>query len=209
MEKCQVCRMPIIDVARKVTREIEEKNEDRQFVIIENGTGHYPYINEDRYDVYYPCNVEWLAPRPDNFLELLINDYDNCIVSVDSFLGELINALRYKNAVVLYVSDHGQYLGESGKYLHGDNENELLRHVASFIWFSDEYERRHPELVAEMKSVKDKLLVHGQIYATILRLCGIKSEVPLDIGDFVNGDVREVEHNLPKSMNIPSRVVEK
>ncbi len=206
----QSCRLPIIDVAHKISKEIKERNQDRQLVIIENGTGHYSYINEDQYDTYFPCNIDWLAPRPENFQEILVNDYDNCIVSVDAFLGKLIADLRHKNAIIMYTSDHGQYLGEDGKYMHGhDDDNKLLRHVASFIWFSDEYERRHPELVAEMKAVKDKLLVHGQVYATVLKLCGIESEVPLDIGDFVNGDVREVEHNLPKSMNIPSQSVDK
>lgn len=205
MERCTVCRMPIMEVADKVLREQQERKADKQLIVIENGTGHYPYVNEDKYDTFFPCNMDWLAPKPDNMKEILINDYDNCVISIDAFCGRLIDGLRNKNAVIMYVSDHGQWLGENEKYMHGDNENELLRHVASFVWFSDEYERRHPELVDEMKSVKDKLLVHGQLYATILKLCGIESEVALDIGDFVNGDVREVEHNLPKSMNIPQR----
>lgn len=209
MESCQECRYPIMDVAEMVTSDIEKKGQDRQLVIIENGTGHYPYINDDSYDTYFPCNIEWLAPRANNHFELLVNDYDNCIVSVDAFLGKMIEKLRHKNAIILYVSDYGQYLGEKGRYMHGHNDDKLLRHVASFIWFSDEYERRHPELVADMKAVKDKLLVHGQIYATVLKLCGIESELPLDIGDFVNGDVCDVENNLSKTINIPARVVDK
>ena len=206
----RVCRMPIEEVARNILSDADSQKIGRQLIIVENGTGHYPYGNEDRYDVFHPCNRGWFAPSREDDDERTVNDYDNCIVALDTFFAKLMDGLRDKNAVVLYVSDHGQFLGEGGRYMHGgDWESELLRHVASFIWFSDEYERRHPELVAEMKSVKDKLLVHGQIYATVLRLCGIESEVPLDIGDFVKGDVREVEHNLPKSMNVPSLGVEK
>ena len=208
MKTCQSLRLPIKEIAEKIVRETELEVDGKRFIIVENGTGHFPYVNEDLYDRFVPCNLNRKI-LPENSKELMVNDYDNCIIAVDSFIGRLIDGFRHENAVLLYVSDHGQFLGENGKLMHGDLENELLRHVASFIWFSDEYERRHPELVAEMKSVKDKLLVHGQIYATVLRLCGIESEVPLDIGDFVNGDVREVEHNLPKSMNVPSRVVEK
>ena len=210
MQDRKVCRAPIADVARIILADVKSQKTGRQLLIVENGTGHYPYHNEDAYDVFYPCNKDWLAPSREDDAERIVNDYDNCIVALDSFFAKLMDGLHDKNAVLLYVSDHGQFLGEGGRYMHGGvPENELLRHVASFIWFSDEYERRHPELVAEMKSVKDKLLVHGQIYATVLKLCGIESEVPLDIGDFVKGDVREVEHNLPKSMNVPSRVVEK
>lgn len=204
MESCTVCRLPIITVAEKILKELPERSASKQMIVIENGTGHYPYINEDQYDTYFPCNIDWVAPKPSNMRELLINDYDNCIISIDAFCNRLMEGLRDKNAILLYVSDHGQSLGENNKFMHGDNEIELLRHVASFIWFSDEYGRRHPELVKDIKSVKDKLLVHGQIYAMILKLCGIESDIPLDIGDFINGDVHEVEHNLPKSMKIPS-----
>ena len=209
MESCQSVRLPIEEIARKIVSEAESCEAEKQLLVIENGTGHYPYVNENCYDCFVPCNLNGMESPLEHNHNLMVNDYDNCLIAVDAFLGRLIDGFRQKNAVLLYVSDHGQFLGENGKLMHGDLDNELLRHVASFIWFSDEYERRHPELVAEMKSVKDKLLVHGQIYATVLKLCGIESEVPLDIGDFVKGDVREVEHNLPKSMNVPSRVVEK
>lgn len=208
MDENKVYRMPVRDVATAILKDAETRGKERQLIIVENGTGHFPYMTEDKYARFYPCNTPSEGAIDGDPSEIMMNAYDNCIVAVDAFLGELIEGMRQKNALLFYVSDHGELLGERGRFMHGAPEDEPARHVASFIWFSDEYERRHPELVADMKSVKDKLLVHGQIYATILRLCGIKSDVPLDIGDFVNGDVREVEHNLPKSMNIPSRVVE-
>ena len=205
MHSRKVCRMPVEKVADTILSDVLHQG-GRQLVIIENGTGHYPYVCEEKYRTFFPCGKDMFAPPQGDTREYVVNDYDNCIIALDSFFDKLMNGLHNRNAVLLYVSDHGQFLGEGGRYMHGgEPENELLRHVAAFIWFSDEYERRHPELVAEMKSVKDKLLVHGQIYATVLKLCGIESEVPLDIGCFVDGDVREVEHNLPKSLNVPSR----
>ncbi len=199
-----VYRMPILDVASAILKDAEERGNERQLIFVENGTGHFPYVNEDEYDKFYPCNMPFERGGVGDESVIMMNDYDNCIVAVDAFLGKLIEGMRQKNALLFYVSDHGELLGETGRFMHGCLEDEPARHVASFIWFSDEYERRHPQLVAEMRSVKDKLLVHGQIYATMLRLCGVESSVPLDIGDFVKGDVRAVEHNLPKSMNVPS-----
>lgn len=196
------CRAPIMEVCRTIVNDVQSSNSKRQLVVIENGTGHFPFINEDAYDVYHPCNMNWMASPPDNKREILTNDYDNCIVSVDKFLAGLIDGVRGRNAVLLYVSDHGQLLHEGGKLMHGDPHNVLLRQPAAFVWFSDEYRRRHPELVAEMEAVRDKPLVHGQVYATVLRLCGIKSEVPLSIGDFVNDDVRKYEHNIPEKLLI-------
>lgn len=200
MQSCNACRAPIMDVCKTIVDDIQKCNAGRQLVVVENGTGHFPFINEDKYDVYKPCNMDWMAALPDNKKEVLTNDYDNCIVSVDKFLAGLIDGVRERNAVLLYVSDHGQLLYENGKLMHGDPHNVLLRQPAAFVWFSDEYRRRYPELVAEMEAVRDKPLVHGQVYATILGLCGIKSDVPLSIGDFVNDDVRNHQHNVPSEL---------
>lgn len=54
--------------------------------------------------------------------EEIDNAYDNTIVYTDYFLSEVISFLKdnstYETAM-LYVSDHGESLGENGLYLHG------------------------------------------------------------------------------------------
>ena len=200
MKSCTSCRGPIEDISARIVREIDSCGANRQFVVIENGTGHFPYINEDKYDVYHPCNTNWFVSAPDNKRELLVNDYDNCLNSVDAFLSAIIDGVRHRNAVMLYVSDHGQLLYDNGKLMHGDPGNPILRRPAAFVWFSDEYKRRYPEVVADMESVRDKPLVHGQVYATVLKLAGIESTVPLQIGDFVEDDVRNHAHNVPEHL---------
>lgn len=197
MSSCNKCRAPIMSVCKTIVDDIQNCGAERQLIVVENGTGHFPYVNEDEYDTFKPCNLNWMASLPDNKKEILINDYDNCIVSVDKFLAGIIDGVRNRNAVMLYVSDHGQLLFEGGKLMHGDPHNVLLRQPAAFVWFSDEYRRRHPELVAEMEAVRDKPLVHGQVYATVLKLCGVESSVPLRIGDFVTDDVRKHPNNVP------------
>ena len=55
--------------------------------------------------------------------EEIINAYDNTILYTDYFLSEVISHLENKsdsyNTAMLYVSDHGESLGENGVYLHG------------------------------------------------------------------------------------------
>jgi lipid A ethanolaminephosphotransferase len=53
----------------------------------------------------------------------IINAYDNTVLYTDYFLAEVIallkrNTPKYETSM-LYVSDHGESLGESGLYLHG------------------------------------------------------------------------------------------
>ena len=55
--------------------------------------------------------------------EMLVNTYDNTILYTDYVLNETIELLiQYSDdyeVAMLYVSDHGESLGESGFYLHG------------------------------------------------------------------------------------------
>ncbi|WP_430475078.1 phosphoethanolamine transferase [Thalassospira lucentensis] len=53
----------------------------------------------------------------------LVNTYDNTIRYTDFVIARLVDALKeqseHYNTALLYVSDHGESLGESGLYLHG------------------------------------------------------------------------------------------
>ena len=55
--------------------------------------------------------------------EELVNTYDNTIAYTDFILAKIINELdelpENVNTSMLYMSDHGESLGESGAYLHG------------------------------------------------------------------------------------------
>lgn len=160
----------------------------KHFILFQNGTGHYPYKHDKEF-----CEYEGDASAAQ-----LTNDYDNCILSLDAMYSAMIAGLKDKNAVLIFCSDHAEGMGENGKWHHGDASNPVLRRVASFIWFSDTFIECNPELVNRIIAVKDKPMVQGQLFATILKLCGIHSDTPLDIGDIVEDDIRKhPDNNLP------------
>lgn len=78
--------------------------------------------------------------------EELINTYDNTIRYTDYVVAQLTERLKaYQddyNVVLLYVSDHGESLGEGGLYLHGAPymlaPSEQTK-VPMMIWMSDGY----------------------------------------------------------------------
>lgn len=82
-------------------------------------TYHDRYTDEDR--VFEPD-----CPRSDIQncnREEIINTYDNTILYTDKVIAEIIKVLKgYEDRVnpsLLYLSDHGESLGENGIYLHG------------------------------------------------------------------------------------------
>jgi glucan phosphoethanolaminetransferase (alkaline phosphatase superfamily) len=110
--------------------------------------------------------------------DLLINNYDNTIVFTDYFLATTIDSLKDKNAIMVYVADHGEYLGERGKYLHGqETEDAEVRHVPMIWWVSDQFIKLYPDKVRAMRvKVRDKLS-HDHVFHSVLDCAGIESSV--------------------------------
>ena len=76
----------------------------------------------------------------------IVNSYDNSILYTDHFLAKAIAFLRSKRAeyttALLYVSDHGESLGESGLYLHGIPyaiAPKVQKEVPMVMWLSPEF----------------------------------------------------------------------
>jgi len=72
----------------------------------------------------------------------IVNAYDNALLYTDHFLAQAIGSLRampdYDTAMI-YLSDHGESLGEKGLYLHGVPyaiAPQEQTHVPMLMWFS-------------------------------------------------------------------------
>jgi lipid A ethanolaminephosphotransferase len=100
-----------------------QKNEQKPklFVLHQNGS-HGPL-----YYKRYPKDFSHFKPEcktasvTECSLNELINAYDNTILYTDFLLANTINMLKKSNkpSVMIYVSDHGESLGEKGIFLHG------------------------------------------------------------------------------------------
>lgn len=108
----------------------------------------------------------------------MINSYDNTIVETDRFLSALISRLRAKKAIVIFISDHGEALGEEGNFLHGDDYPEL-HNPAAFVWWSDSYEILNKDKISNLKDNRNKEFWTDAIFHSVLDAANI-STTPLD-----------------------------
>ncbi|MCB1801199.1 MAG: phosphoethanolamine--lipid A transferase [Gammaproteobacteria bacterium] len=113
--------------------------------------------------------------------EAISNTYDNTILYTDEFLAQVIELLRANDdrfeTAMVYVSDHGESLGESGVYLHGLPyfvAPEAQTHVASVMWLGRNYAEVDNRT---LRSVADRELSHDNVFHTLLGLFEIESSV--------------------------------
>ena len=110
------------------------------------------------------------------------NAYDNSIIYTDYFLSKVITLLKNNSnqhaSAMLYVSDHGESLGENGIYLHGlpytIAPSEQIQ-VPAILWLSEAISKAY-----DLRSIKEKssaLLSHDNLSHTLLGLMGVETEV--------------------------------
>ncbi|AIL65519.1 Phosphoethanolamine transferase eptB [Rickettsiales bacterium Ac37b] len=107
----------------------------------------------------------------------IINSYDNTILYTDEVINAVIERMRNRNAIVIYVSDHGESLGENGIYLHGTKLTPEQLHVPLFIWASDNFIKNNSKKFEALRYNKNKNISYMHMFHTILDCIGIKSTI--------------------------------
>ncbi len=134
------------------------------------------------YNLHFPDSMAVFTPLAqskvisENGRQRMVNSYDNTIVYTDWFMKQVIDMLRDRKAVVIYQSDHGESLGENGKYLHGE-ETEELHWPAAFIWYSDKYKATYGDKIAGLESRRDSLHFTDYVFHTVLDAADVTTEV--------------------------------
>ena len=105
-----------------------------------HGPSYYRRVPAGRLKFQPTCGTERIEKCTD---EQIVNAYDNTIAYTDYILDGLIERLQRHqddaDAVLIYVSDHGESLGENGLYLHGHPyvlAPEVQKHVPMLFWLS-------------------------------------------------------------------------
>ena len=116
--------------------------------------------------------------------EEVVNAYDNTIAYTDHFLASTIDWLKTREAqwapALVYVSDHGESLGENNLYLHGLPYRfapDVQKHVPWISWFSPQFERQSGVATACLKAKADERLSHDDYFHSALGLLNVQTRV--------------------------------
>ncbi|WP_210643315.1 phosphoethanolamine--lipid A transferase [Pseudomonas sp. Tri1] len=116
--------------------------------------------------------------------ESIVNGYDNTLVYTDHVLSTLIDLLRANqdkvDTAMLYLSDHGESLGEYNLFLHGTPymlAPEQQKHVAMLAWFSDSYQKAFSVDTHCLQLSRQKPLSQDNLFHSMLGLLEVNSKV--------------------------------
>ena len=167
----------------------KQKNGDILIVLHQMGNHGPAYYKR------YPANFEIFTPVcQTNQIEKctkdeIINAYDNAILYTDYFLSKVIHLLKQNTnsfeTAMVYLSDHGESLGENGLYLHGlpyVMAPDTQKHIAAIMWFGDNFKIDKKSLHAK----SSKKFSQDNLFHTILGLMEVNTSVYNKNMDIIN-----------------------
>ncbi len=131
---------------------IAQSTKHKVLIVLHTSTSHGPY-----YAGKYPKEFEVFRPVARNVEEgekntdLLVNAYDNTIVYTDHLLDSLISTLQSLtgwHSAMLFISDHGESLGENKMFMHGlpmSIAPKVQYEIPFIVWTSEDFRRCKPQ----------------------------------------------------------------
>ena len=145
-----------------------------------HGPAYYKRVPE-KFAVFQPeCKSKALQ---DCSNEQITNSYDNTILYTDYVLSEVINILKdntdVANTAMLYMSDHGESLGENGVYLHGlpyFMAPEEQTKIPFIVWLSDNIKNNKGISETCLNAHASSRHSHDNLTHSVLGLMNIKTK---------------------------------
>ena len=140
--------------------------------------------------------------------EEVVNAYDNAILYTDHVLARVIGTLsrdpRHLESSMIYVSDHGESLGEHGLYLHGIPyaiAPDLQTHVPMVVWVSRQVAGSGDVDTRCLRQKTGEALSHDNLFHSVLGLLDVQTAAYRSGMDVFDGCRGGVTRSLVQSDN--------
>ncbi|MBP2631055.1 MAG: rane protein YijP required for phosphoethanolamine modification of [Firmicutes bacterium] len=185
--------LPVLD------KEIKDKTEKNFFVIHLMGShGVYSKRYPKEYDVFREQDII------SNFgisQKETIARYDNSILYNDYIIQEIIKRFQNNEAIIIYVSDHGEEVYDYRNFAGHteDNGSRYMIEVPLVVWASDKFKEHYPEKVQSISKAVNRPYMTDDMIHTILDLSEIETpefdETRSLINNNFNSQRKRIYHN--------------
>lgn len=141
--------MVLDELRNKIESSQKNKNSKGTVVLIHqmgsHGPAYYKRSSSNRKSFLPECKSSALQTCS---RDQLVNAYDNSIRETDYFISNTIDWIKEtypdRSTAMMYVSDHGESLGEKNIYLHGlpyAFAPDAQKKIPWIVWFSENFKR--------------------------------------------------------------------
>ncbi|MEX8521631.1 MAG: sulfatase-like hydrolase/transferase [Leptothrix ochracea] len=176
------CTRPDLDdsLIAGLEQDMARAGPKRQLIVLHQAGSHGP-----EYHKKYPADFAKFLPTCDSVdlkacsADALVNAYDNSVAYTDDLLDRLISTLERqteRRTVLIYLSDHGESLGEGGWYLHGAPDMlapKVQKEIPFLVWMSPAFAQDFRVKPERLNSTTPN--TQGRIFHSVLGALGGRS----------------------------------
>ena len=169
--------------------QLAKNNEDKKHnnLIIFHLIGqHVTY--KDRYpqgrEHFWASSYEKERPNLNDHQRKVLSQYDNAVYYNDSIVDQIVNRFKNKNAIVIYMPDHGEECYEENRGFICRNHSSKIDYplakyefeIPFWIYCSSKYIHSHPEIYKEVIEAKNRKFMTDALPHMLLYLAGIHTK---------------------------------
>ena len=140
------------------------------------------YGTHEAFRERYPAEFEKFSAQDENksheHWKKITAEYDNAVLYNDFIVDEIIRRFENKNAVLIYISDHGEEVYDGRDFFgHSMEEagNVHMIEIPALIWASKSFRERYPEKISAITAAIDRPYRTDYLIHTILDLMDIRT----------------------------------
>jgi len=158
----------------------------KQFFVLHIMGTHYLYSKR------YPKDFgEFDARQAASEKEKIQNEYDNAVLYNDYFVHELYKRIADEDAVIIYISDHGEDVYDDGSNIVGHIEekvNHNMVEIPMLIIGSDKFKVKHLNQWKRMLASQNRKFMTDDIIHVIMGINEIKTGIYDPVRDITNSN---------------------
>ena len=155
------------------------------------------YPHNQKYNHFTSDSINW---RTEKWLSPIskqeIAEYDNSVLYNDNVMKKIFDYYRNTNAVIVYLSDHGEeiydYRNSKGRKNIPMNKM-LLKYqyeIPFMVWCSDLYKNKNTNLLSKLKSAQNTPMASDNVCHLLFRIASLKTPYYRSIYDILSPDYR-------------------
>lgn len=187
---------------------VDANRRDNLLVFINNEGSHTPFHHYDKTTApFQPSATNF--QNPSAHAAEVNNAYDNTVHYTDEFIRRVVQTLRGRPFVYLYISDHGEYLGHDGIWGRAAlGESKYNYHsttgcrVGMFVLSSPEFDALHPHFTTALQRMQQnsgKTVGQEHIFHSLLGLFGISTPYYNATLDLCSDQMQPYSGPMPES----------
>lgn len=170
-----------------VLQYITQHSGENLFILLNNDGSHAFF---DEYDKEHPpfepvraISPNDMPPATPEVEACITNAYDCTVHYTDDNIRRLLEPLKGKPFLYVYMGDHGEYVGQGGYWMRAKTSHDTFYRtsvcqVPFMVMASPEFEALHPHFAEAMRQLRQNRnlsVAHEHLFHTVLGLMGIKT----------------------------------